>query len=177
MTPSSDRAPAQLLAFLEQHSVDFELLAPGVPMPTVLAAAAALGVHPDLILKTLLFVGADGSYVIAIANGTRRVDPRLLSAVSGLARPRPAKSEVVLDVTGYPAGGVAPLGLPAGLPIIVDVKVMALPVAYGGGGLDDLLLRLQPAEIVRLNSAQTARIVDDDGPERSNLVEATAAPR
>jgi hypothetical protein len=38
-------------------------------------------------------------------------------------------------------------------------------------------LRLQPAEIVRLNSAQMARIVADDGPERGTLVEAAAAPR
>jgi Cys-tRNA(Pro)/Cys-tRNA(Cys) deacylase len=177
MTPYADRAPAYLLTFLEKHSVNFEFLSPGVPTPTVLAAAAAIGVSPDLILKTLLFAGEDGSYVIAIANGTRRVDPGLLSAVCGLERPRPAKTEVVLDVTGYPAGGVAPLGLPAGLPVVVDVKVMALPVAYGGGGQDDLLLRLQPAEIVRLNSAQMARIVADDGPERGTLVEAAAAPR
>ena len=55
MTPPQGGAPAQLLAFLEKHSVDFEVLAPGVPMPTVLAAAAALGVSPELVLKTLLF--------------------------------------------------------------------------------------------------------------------------
>jgi len=94
------------------------------------------------------------------------VSPELLSAASGLARPRPATPDVVLDVTGYPAGGVAPLGLPDGLPVIVDVKVAALPVAFGGGGQDDILLRLRPAEIIRLNRALTARIVDDDQPER-----------
>jgi Cys-tRNA(Pro)/Cys-tRNA(Cys) deacylase len=176
MNPS-ELAPPGLRMFLEEHGIDADFVAPGVPMPTVLAAAVALGVSPDLILKTLLFAGADGSYVIAIANGTSRVNPRLLSAVSGLERPRPAKTDVVFGVTGYPAGGVAPLGLPAGLPVIVDAKVMTLPVAYGGGGMEDLLLRLRPAEIVRLNSAQTARIVDDDGPEHGTLVEATAAPR
>jgi prolyl-tRNA editing enzyme YbaK/EbsC (Cys-tRNA(Pro) deacylase) len=176
MNPS-ELAPPGLRMFLEEHGIDADFVAPGVPMPTVLAAAAALGVSPDLILKTLLFAGEDGSYVIAIANGTRRVDPQLLSAVSGIERLRPAKTDVVLDVTGFPAGGVAPLGLPAGLPVVVDVKVVALPFAYGGGGLEDLLLRLRPAEIVRLNSAQTARIVDDYGPEHGTLVDATAAPR
>jgi Cys-tRNA(Pro)/Cys-tRNA(Cys) deacylase len=167
MTPFAHGAPARLLAFLEKHSVEFEFLAPGVPMPTVLAAAAAIGVSPELILKTLLFAGEDGSYVVAIANGTRRVSPRLLSAASGLARPRPATAEAVLDVTGYPAGGVAPLGLPNGLSVLVDENAAALPVAYGGGGRDDLLLRLRPADILRLNGAQTARIVDDNEPERS----------
>jgi Cys-tRNA(Pro) deacylase len=166
MTHPADGAPAHLLAFLEKHSVDYELLAPGVPMPTVIAAAAAIGVNAELILKTLLFAGEDGSFVVAIANGTRRVSPRLLSAASGLARLRPATPEAVFDVTGYPAGGVAPLGLPDNLPVVVDQKVAALPVAYGGGGQDDLLLRLRPAEIILLNRARTARIVDDDRPHR-----------
>jgi len=161
-----DGAPARLLAFLEEHSVDFELLAPGVPMPTVLAAAAALGVSPEQILKTLLFAGEDGSYVVVVANGTRRVNPELLSTVSGIARPRPATPKVVFDVTGYPAGGVAPVGLPDGLLVVVDLAVAALPVAYGGGGRDDLLLRLPPAEIIRLSGARTARIVDDTEPQR-----------
>ena len=162
MKSPANSAPVQLLAFLEKHSVDFELLAPGPSMPTVIAAAAALEVSPELILKTLLFAGDEGSFVVAIANGTRRVNPKLLSAASGIARPRPARPDVVFDITGYRAGGVAPLGLPNGLPVIVDANVVGLPVAYGGGGQDDLLLRLWPADIVRLNSAQTARIVDDD---------------
>jgi prolyl-tRNA editing enzyme YbaK/EbsC (Cys-tRNA(Pro) deacylase) len=166
MTPSADGAPAHLLAFLEKHSVDYELLAPGVPMPTVITAAEAIGVSAELILKTLLFAGKNGSFVVAIANGTRRVSPRLLSAASGLVRPRAATPEAVFDITGFPAGGVAPLGLPDGLPVIVDQKVAALPVAYGGGGQHDLLLRLRPAQIIRLNRARTARIVDDERSDR-----------
>ena len=34
------------------------------------AAAAAIGIEPDAILKTLLFAGDHGSYVVAIASGT-----------------------------------------------------------------------------------------------------------
>jgi len=177
MTSAADGAPAHLLAFLEKHSVDFELLVPGVPMPTVLAAAAAIGVSPESILKTLLFTGADGSYVVAVANGTGRVSPQLLSAASGVPQPRPARLQVVLERTGYPAGGVAPLALPKGLPVIVDLKVAALPMAYAGGGREDLLMRVQPADIIRLNSAKTARIVDDSSPERNELVEPTAPLR
>ena len=162
MTPSPLSAPAHLLAYLSTHRVDFELLEPGVPMPTVPAAATAIGVSPELILKTLLFVGEDASYVVAIANGSRRINPQLLSTASGIARPRPARPDVVFDVTGYPAGGVAPLGLPEGLEVIVDERAAQLPVAYGGGGLDHLLLRLRPADINRLNGGRTAQIVDHD---------------
>ncbi|HEX2280408.1 MAG TPA: YbaK/EbsC family protein [Thermomicrobiales bacterium] len=177
MKSPTDGAPAHLLAFLEKHSVDFEFLAPGVPMPTVLAAAAAIGVSPESVLKTLLFAGVNGSYVVAIANGTRRVNTLLLSAASGVPQPRPARPQVVIELTGYPAGGVAPLALPDDLPVIVDVNVEALQTAYAGGGRDDLLMRVQPADIIRLNSARTARIVADDEPQRIDLVEPIATPR
>ena len=177
MKSPTDGAPAHLLAFLEKHFVDFEFLAPGVPMPTVLAAAAAIGVSPQSILKTLLFAGENGSYVVAIANGTRRVGPKLLSAASGIPQPRPARPQVVIELTGYPTGGVAPLGLPDNLPVIVDVKVAALRTAYAGGGRDHLLMRVQTADIIRLNGAQTARIVDDDEPQHTDLVEPRVTQR
>jgi prolyl-tRNA editing enzyme YbaK/EbsC (Cys-tRNA(Pro) deacylase) len=160
MTHPGDLAPPQLLAFLRRQEVDAEFLAPGVPMPTVIAAAAAIGVPEEQILKTILFSGDDGDYVVAIASGTRRVSRALLAAATGLSRPRASSPDLVLEVTGYPAGGVAPIGLPAGLPVIVDVGVAALPVAFGGGGLENLLLRVSPADVVRLNHAQIARIVD-----------------
>ena len=177
MTPATDGAPAHLLEFLEKHSVEFEFLEPGVPTPTVLAAAAAIGVSPESVLKTLVFAGEDGSYVVAIANGVRRVSPELLSAASGVPQPRPARPQLVLELTGYPSGGVAPLALPDGLPVIVDVNVAAMPTAYAGAGRDDLLMRIQPVDIIRLNRAQTALIVDDDGPQRDDLVEPVAPPR
>ncbi|MGH2614017.1 MAG: aminoacyl-tRNA deacylase [Thermomicrobiales bacterium] len=153
-------APPHLLAFIRQHAIDAEFIAPGVPMPTVSSAAAAIGVPEEQILKTLLFA-SDGAFVVAIANGTRRVDRKRLAEASGLARPRAASPDVVHDITGYPAGGVAPIGLPDGLSVVVDTDVAALPSAYGGGGREDLLLRISPADIIRLNKALVRQIVAD----------------
>lgn len=159
MTHLPTDAPARLLAFLERHPIDVEFLAPGVPMPTVASAAAAIGVPEDAILKTLLFADDTGNHVVAIANGTRRIDAKRLAAASGLARPRAASPVAVEAITGYPAGGVAPIGLEAGIQVIVDTAVAALPVAYAGGGREHLLLRITPADIVRLNRAVVATIV------------------
>ena len=162
MTTSIPNAPSQLLEFLLEHQVDAEFLAPGVPMPTVLAAAAAIGVPEDQILKTLLFKDEIGRYVVAIANGTRRISRTRLAHASGLGLPRAASPESVLAVTGYPAGGVAPIGLPRNLPVIVDRGVADLPMVFAGGGRENLLLRLDPADVIRLNRATVARIVDGD---------------
>mgnify|MGYP000866744963 CR=1 FL=1 len=82
-----------------------------------------------------------------------------LAEVAGTGKLRVADASDVLRVTGYPAGGVAPLALPSHLPVIVDAKVVALPVAWGGAGREDLLLRVSPADVVRLNKATVAEIV------------------
>ena len=156
---SEETAPPHLLAFLEEHGVDHEIVAPGVPMPTVPAAAAAIGVGVEQILKTLLFDNREGGYVVAIACGTGRVDRARLAAVSGAGKLRVADAPDVLRVTGFPAGGVAPLALPHQLPVIVDSAVMELPVAWGGAGREELLLRVDPTDIVRLNDATVAEIV------------------
>ncbi|MBE3123876.1 MAG: YbaK/EbsC family protein [Planctomycetes bacterium] len=156
--------PDRLLHFLYEHNVEFEFVAPGVPMPTVLAAAAALGVSTDLILKTLLFVGDDG-YVVAIANGTHRIDRSRLADAVGMRKPRPAKPDDVIAVTGYPAGGVAPLGLPPSVPVIVDAGTAALTFAYGGGGQEHLLLRVNVSDVIRCNNALVADITE--GPKHT----------
>jgi Cys-tRNA(Pro) deacylase len=159
MTEAPEDAPAQLLAAVSRHGIDAEFLRPGVPMPTVNAAAQAISVPEEQILKTLLFANKEGKCVVAIANGNGRVDRTLLAEASGLSGLRVASSESVLEVTGYPAGGVAPIGIAMAVPVVVDRNVLALPVAYGGGGRETLLLRIAPADIVRLNQAIVADIV------------------
>ena len=70
----AELAPPHLRAFLKDHEIDAVFFAPGVPMPTVKLAAQAIGVPEDHILKTLVFVDETGEFVVAIANGTRRID-------------------------------------------------------------------------------------------------------
>jgi Cys-tRNA(Pro) deacylase len=156
----AELAPPHLRKYLKQQWVDATFVAPGVPMPTVPLAAQAIGVAEDDILKTLLFVGGTGEFVIAIANGTRRVDRDRLAHFAGVRKLRPANPADVMSVTGYPAGGVAPLGLPGSIPVIVDAATAALTIAYGGGGNEHLLLRVQVSDVIRCNSAVVAEIAE-----------------
>lgn len=150
--------PASLVAFLAANSVDHAFVAPGVPMPTVPLAAAAIGVEERQILKTLLFTDGKDGFVIAVASGPSRLDRKALAAAAGLSRLSMADADTVLSLTGFPAGGVAPVGHATRLPVIVDAAVLDLPVAWGGGGDERLLLRLSPADIVRLTGATVAEI-------------------
>jgi prolyl-tRNA editing enzyme YbaK/EbsC (Cys-tRNA(Pro) deacylase) len=160
MNQRPDGVLEHLLEFVRDHDLEVDFISPGVPMPSVPLAAQAIGVPEDQILKTLLFAGADGDFVVVIANGTRRVDCGRLADAAAIRKPRPANSADVIAVTGFPAGGVAPLGLPASVPVIVDAATAALSFAYGGGGQEHLLLRVQIPDVIRCNNALVADITE-----------------
>jgi Cys-tRNA(Pro) deacylase len=151
-------APDRLVAYLTEAGVDHEFVAPGVPMPTVPMAAAAIGVEERQILKTLLFTDGKGGFVVAVACGPARLDRKAVAAASGLSKATMADAETVLRLTGFPAGGVAPVGHATLLPVVIDAAVMDLPAAWGGGGDEQLLLRLAPVDIARLTGATIAAI-------------------
>jgi Cys-tRNA(Pro) deacylase len=159
----AELAPPHLRAFLEEHGIEASFLAPGLSMPTVPLAAQIIGVPEDHILKTLVFVGNPGELVVAIANGTDRIDRKLLAKTALMRKPRPASPSDVIALTGYPAGGVAPVGLPASIPVIVDAATAALDVAYGGGGDEHLLLRIRVSDVIRCNNALVADITERPG--------------
>jgi Cys-tRNA(Pro)/Cys-tRNA(Cys) deacylase len=160
MNNPPDGVPTHLLQFIGNQGLEIDFVSPGVPMATVPLAAQVVGVPADQILKTLLFVGDSSDYVVVIANGTRRIDRNRLAVAAGMRKPRPANSTDVIAVTGFPAGGVAPLGLPATIPVIVDAATAALSFAYGGGGHENLLIRVRISDVIRCNNALVADITE-----------------
>lgn len=145
--------------FIAQHDLDAEILSCPDGVPTVEMAAAALGVPVDRIVKTLVFASSTGQLVIAIACGLDRVDRSKLAKLTGASKLKLASAQLVLDGTGYPPGGVAPVDLPSHAIVIVDRRVLDQPIVYGGSGTDLHMMRIRPQDIVRLNDAITADIL------------------
>jgi prolyl-tRNA editing enzyme YbaK/EbsC (Cys-tRNA(Pro) deacylase) len=149
---------SQLDDYLRSSGVEYEFLMPGKPMPTVPLAAAAIGADEAQILKTLLFEGKDGNVVLVVASGPLPVDPAKLAAASGLDQPRLARAARVLQLTGFPAGGVPPVGHTTRIRTLIDDRVMELAVAYGGGGHEDVLLQIRPADILKLTNGEIVSV-------------------
>jgi len=144
--------------YIKQHRVKAEIISPGVPTPTVTSAARALSVSEDQIIKSLLFQGKGGGFVLAIAAGNAKINTNKLAEVAGIRKPKLARPEVVKEVLGYPVGGAPPIGHRRPVKVVVDRAVLEQEVVYGGGGREDLLLRITPTEIIRLTKAQVADI-------------------
>jgi uncharacterized protein len=146
---------------ISSGEIDAQIIEPGVPTPTVDDAARAVGVVPDQIVKSILCVDDAGCTVLAVVTGASRVDRERLASVAGTGRLRLAPSALVLERTGYPAGGTPPVGHAVPLLVVVDTRVMALPEAIAGGGRVDALLRIRPDEIVRVSGAIVADIAGE----------------
>jgi prolyl-tRNA editing enzyme YbaK/EbsC (Cys-tRNA(Pro) deacylase) len=152
--PQPDLTPADLAVFIAEHGIAAEIVPMQVETPTVPAAAAGLGVSPSQIIKSLLFLIRDEP-VLVIASGDRAVDRRPLADRFGVGKKqvRLADPEVVLALTGYPAGGVPPFGHATRVPVLLDRAVAAWDVVYGGGGDDRTLVRVASGELARVTGA------------------------
>jgi len=160
----SSPGTSRVQAVIDRLDLDAELISTPQGVPTVETAAAALCVAADRIIKTLVFIGPAGELVVAIACGAAKVDRHKLAEAASLPKVRIASPEDVLSTTGYPAGGVAPIDLPEDAIVVVDAAVAGQAELYGGSGDDLHMLRIQSADIVRLNRAIIARILRDPAP-------------
>jgi Cys-tRNA(Pro)/Cys-tRNA(Cys) deacylase len=116
------------------------------------AVAAALGVEPARLFKTLL-ASVDGKLQVFVVPADRQLDLRAIGkrvAMAGRAEAERA--------TGYVAGGISPLGQRKRLPTTVDESALAYDAILVSAGRRGLQLELDPRDLVRLTGARIAAI-------------------
>ena len=119
------------------------------PSPTAAAAAAQLDIEIEQVANSLVF-DVDGSPVLVMACGGRRVDERRLAALLGATSVARADAAFVRLHTGQPIGGVAPVGHPKALRTIVDQALARWPVVWAAGGHPHYVFATTFDELVRM---------------------------
>jgi prolyl-tRNA editing enzyme YbaK/EbsC (Cys-tRNA(Pro) deacylase) len=101
-----------------------------------------------------------GEPLLVINNGVAKVERRKVAARLGVGRKkiRFASAEQALEITGYVVGSMPPFGHRHKLPTFVDPAINTLPVIFGGGGETDAMLRLTPAELLRVTGAEVLNV-------------------
>ncbi|KUP98510.1 Cys-tRNA(Pro) deacylase [Thermobifida cellulosilytica] len=120
-------------------------------------AAAALGVSPERIFKTLV-AEVDGTLTVGVVPVAGRLDPKALAAAVGGKRARMADPARAERATGYVRGGISPLGQRRKLRTVVDSSALKHETVYVSAGRRGLQMELDPADLVRLTGADTAPI-------------------
>src|SRR3970040_2832940 len=100
------------------RGVPGELIRPGDPTATVEAAAAALGVKPEQVIKSLLFL-VDGSPYLVIVRGTARVNTSKLLQALGAREARPPRKAGGGGTTGLSVGGTQPFAHRQSVPVLI----------------------------------------------------------
>jgi len=135
-------------AWLAKYAPDLKLIEVAASTATVATAAAALGVEPGRIAKTLAVRAGDEVFLL-VARGDARLDNVKTKAEFG-ARPRMLGPEETLALTGHPVGGVCPFGLASPLPVYLDVSLEAFDIVYPAAGSLNTSVEVTPARLFDL---------------------------
>jgi prolyl-tRNA editing enzyme YbaK/EbsC (Cys-tRNA(Pro) deacylase) len=137
-------------AWLAAHAPDLPIIETEASTATVNEAAAALGVEPARIAKTLAVRA--GETFLLVTRGDARLDNAKAKARFG-ARPRMLGAEETLALTGHPVGGVCPFGLASPLPVYCDVSLREFDLVYPAGGSLNSSVEVTPERLATLVSS------------------------
>jgi Cys-tRNA(Pro)/Cys-tRNA(Cys) deacylase len=135
------------------HNYDYDPAADSIG----LAAARALGVAPQVMLKTLIVL-LDGKPACVVLPSDREVSMKKLAAALGGKRAEMCKPADAERVTGYHVGGVSPFGQKKRLPTVVESDALAHLSVFVNGGQRGLQIELAPTQIVCLLDAIAASL-------------------
>jgi len=152
-TPATVLLTARQVAH-ELHPYD---VSPDAPNYGALVAAA-LGVEPALLFKTLI-AEVDGGLTVAVVPVSGDLDLKALAAAVGGKRAALADRAAAERSSGYVRGGISPLGQRRRLPTVIDDSALALDRMYVSAGRRGLQVCLAPADLIRLTEAATAKIL------------------
>ena len=123
-----------------------------------LQAAAAIGEAPSRVLKTLMVL-VDGKPACAVVPSDGELSMKRVAAAFGgkaAAMMPPAEAE---KVTGYHVGGISPFGSRKKVPVAIEAAAMSEASVIINGGQRGVMVRLAPADAVRVLGAMVAPLV------------------
>jgi Cys-tRNA(Pro) deacylase len=125
-------------------------------------AAAARGVEPRAVVKTIVVRLADEDYRFVLVPGDREIAWPKLRSLLGVNRLSMPSADVAFEVTGYVRGTITPLGSSTAWPVVADSS-MTGPVSLGGGA-HGVALTVDADALVRALGATVADVTEPTTP-------------
>jgi prolyl-tRNA editing enzyme YbaK/EbsC (Cys-tRNA(Pro) deacylase) len=138
-------------AFFAAKAPEIAVIESAMSSATVTLAAAAYGVEPSRIAKTLSLRIGD-RVILIVAAGTARMDNKKVKARFG-GKPKMLGIEEVAEITGHEVGGVCPFGLKTPLPVYCDVSLQAFDIVVPAAGSTHSAVKITPARMAELTAA------------------------
>jgi prolyl-tRNA editing enzyme YbaK/EbsC (Cys-tRNA(Pro) deacylase) len=158
---------ARLVEALDPFGVDYELFPCDPALADTAAFCAAYGFDPADAANTILVVGKSDPprHAACVVLAPNRLDVnRAVRDRLGTRRASFAPPEATGQITGMEIGGVTVFGLPAGLPIWVDARVLERERIVLGGGSRSWKVLAKPVILLALPGAEVVEGLATDPP-------------
>ena len=146
-----------VLESLSTLGAAFEVMECDPALADTAAFVEAYGVPLDRSANTIVVAskGAEPIHVVCVLLATTSLDVnRVVRREMGVRKASFAGADPVRELTGMEIGGVTPFGLPDGLPVLVDARVMKPDWIVLGGGNRSSKLKLAPDALRLLPSVR-----------------------
>jgi prolyl-tRNA editing enzyme YbaK/EbsC (Cys-tRNA(Pro) deacylase) len=135
----------QVRAYLQRWGKDADIIELDASTATVNEAAAALGLIPARIAKSISLKQGDTAAVVVTA-GDMKLDNRKYKDRFG-HKARMLSAGEALACTGHAVGGVCPFGLPPGVGVYLDVSMKRFETVYPACGSGNSAIELTLDEL------------------------------
>jgi Cys-tRNA(Pro) deacylase len=145
----------------ERHGFEPDVLEfePG-STPTAATAAEQIGCPVDQIV-TSIACEVDDRVVLVLISGADRIDMDRLADLLDAETAALADPDTVEAATGYPVGGVPPLGHPSPLPTYIDEGLLEKDAVYPAGGTAERVFEIAPTRLRDLTDATVVNLAED----------------
>jgi Cys-tRNA(Pro)/Cys-tRNA(Cys) deacylase len=123
-----------------------------------LAAAAALGLDPALVLKTLM-VEVDGAPACCVIPADRQLSMKRVAAGFGGKQAAMMAVPKAEKLTGYRVGGISPFGQKRTVPVAIESSVVEADRVWINAGQRGLLLGIAPKQALETLQAKVAALI------------------
>lgn len=138
--------------FFSARQLDLPIIELDVSTATVALAAAAHGVEPGRIAKTLAFRLSGERVIILVVRGDVRIEHKKFKNVFG--KGKMLGLDEVVELTGHPVGGVCPFGLAQPLPVYLDTSLLRFDEVLPAAGATHSAVRISPTQMAQVTNAE-----------------------
>ena len=136
----------QVRAYLSRWSRDRDIIELDSSIATVELAAAALGVIPARIAKSISLRSAEKGALVVVTAGDMKVDNRKFRDHFRF-KPKMLSPDEAMEYTGHAIGGVCPFAIPPEVEIYLDISLKRFQTVFPACGSDYSAIELTPAEL------------------------------
>jgi len=152
MHPNAERVQTELRA----RGCSGKVVELAASTRTAQEAAETIGTTVAQIAKSLVFL-VGGDPVLVITSGINRVSLSKLTDLLGTLAFRP-DADTVKRLTGFPIGGVAPVGHATPPRVLIDRDLLNYPEIWAAAGTPNTVFQTTPEELVRITGGEVVEV-------------------